>query len=445
MSQDIQQTMEVSLRDIILSNSSFGPSEISDLIDRINADYAQFNELRDLAQQLEMQSDRTPATNVRLGVSQFLLGRYADAVQTLRNADSGALAYFYMGKSHFCQNQFDQAMTAFESAKTGGYDADTCNLAIAESKRQSGDIEGAMSILDNMFGPVEQTSEYLYQRGATVALRGDNPDEVIRLYERAVEVNERHCGALFGLGLENDRRGNDEKAIELYQRAASVFPTNVGVLLNLGILYEDYEQYDRAKGCYDRVLEQEPNNDRARLFRMDSIASTDGHYDHEEEQRRERLAQVLNIPVSQFELSVRSRNCLQKMGIVSLGDLTQVTEQELLNSKNFGETSLVEIREMLSNKGLAIGQLSKESVKEPEPLDLSHLSEEEQALMERPIADLNLSVRARKCMTRLGLATIGELARKSGDELLECKNFGVTSLNEIREKLTEMSLKLRGD
>lgn len=445
MSQDIQYPVEVSLRDIILSNSSFGPSEISDLVERINADYSQFNELRDLAQQLEMQTDRTPATNVRLGVGQYLLGRYADAIETLRNADSGALAYFYMGKSHFCRNQFADAITAFESAKTGGYDADACNLAIAESRRQSGDVEGAMSILDNMFGPVEQTSEYLYQRGATIALRGDNPDEVIRLYERAVEVDERHCGALFGLGLENDRRGNDEKAIELYQRAASVFPTNVGVLLNLGILYEDYEQYDRAKGCYDRILEHDPNNGRARLFRQDAVASTDGHYDHEEEQRRERLAQVLNIPVSQFELSVRSRNCLQKMGIVSLGDLTKVTEQELLGSKNFGETSLIEIREMLANKGLSIGQLSSDSAKEPEPLDLSHLSEEEQALMERPIGDLNLSVRARKCMTRLGLATIGELVRKSGDELLECKNFGVTSLNEIREKLTEMNLKLRGD
>ena len=48
-------------------------------------------------------------------------------------------------------------------------------------------------------------------------------------------------------------------------------------------------------------------------------------------------------------------------------------------------------------------------------------------------------------MVRLSLATIGELIRKTGDDLLECKNFGVTSLNEVREKLTTMGLKLRGD
>jgi DNA-directed RNA polymerase subunit alpha len=41
--------------------------------------------------------------------------------------------------------------------------------------------------------------------------------------------------------------------------------------------------------------------------------------------------------------------------------------------------------------------------------------------------------------------TIGDLLRKTGDDLLECKNFGVTSLNEVREKLAELGLKLRGE
>ena len=38
-----------------------------------------------------------------------------------------------------------------------------------------------------------------------------------------------------------------------------------------------------------------------------------------------------------------------------------------------------------------------------------------------------------------------QFLRKTGDDLLECKNFGVTSLNEVREKLTIKGLKLRGD
>ncbi len=132
------------------------------------------------------------------------------------------------------------------------------------------------------------------------------------------------------------------------------------------------------------------------------------------------------------------------MGVRTLGDLTRTSEQELLASKNFGETSLVEIKEMLHSKGLELGQFATDS-KQPEPADFSNLSADEQALLGKPVNDLNLSVRARKCMVRLGIGTISELVRRTADELLECKNFGVTSLNEVREKLTIQGLKLRGE
>jgi DNA-directed RNA polymerase subunit alpha len=133
------------------------------------------------------------------------------------------------------------------------------------------------------------------------------------------------------------------------------------------------------------------------------------------------------------------------MGVRTLGDLTRTSEAELLASKNFGETSLVEIRDMLHSKGLELGQFATE-VKPAEPtVDLALMSPDEQAMLDRPISDLNLSVRARKCMARLGLTMIGELIRRTGDDLLECKNFGVTSLTEVREKLTTLGLKLRGD
>jgi DNA-directed RNA polymerase subunit alpha len=133
------------------------------------------------------------------------------------------------------------------------------------------------------------------------------------------------------------------------------------------------------------------------------------------------------------------------MGIMTLADLGTHTEQDLLESKNFGETSLVEIREMLTLKGLKLGLFAQEK-QAPDTFDVSSLSPEAQAVLERSVTDLNLSVRARKCMNRLNIQTIGELVRKTADEMLECKNFGVTSLNEIREKLlATFNLKLRGE
>jgi DNA-directed RNA polymerase subunit alpha len=373
-----------------------------------------------------------------------LLGRYKDAVETLRTSDSGALAHFYMGKSHFALGEFDQAISCYEAARQAGYNTDDCTLACAAATRCLRKAADALAMLDQLSGAVEQTAEYLYQRGATVAVLGGNPDEVVRLYERAVEADETHSGALFGLALENDRRGNDGEALDLYKRSAKRFPPHVGSLMNLGLIYEDREQYDLAVQCYQRVLEVDPTNERAALFLKDAQASSDMYYDEDAAKHRDRMSQVLGIPVTDFELSVRSRNCLQKMDINTLGDLCGCTEQELLASKNFGETSLIEIREMLSSKGLRLGQLAVEKAA-AEVFEPESLSADEQAMLNRPVSDLNLSVRARKCMIRLGITTIGELVRRSGDDLLECKNFGVTSLNEVREKLTTHSLKLRGD
>jgi DNA-directed RNA polymerase subunit alpha len=135
------------------------------------------------------------------------------------------------------------------------------------------------------------------------------------------------------------------------------------------------------------------------------------------------------------------------VGIRTLGDLTRITEASLLASKNFGETSLEEIRAIMSAKGLRVGQSLEQGAAYTEQRyrPPTTLSPEEQAVLNRPVTELNLSVRARKCMNRLNLNTIGELVNRSGDELMEAKNFGVTSLNEVKEKLAALGLKLRGD
>ncbi|MEX2171445.1 MAG: DNA-directed RNA polymerase subunit alpha C-terminal domain-containing protein [Pirellulales bacterium] len=439
------QTLESELKQIVLSTTAFGPKEIERIVGAISENYGNYRILRDAAQELENQPGRSPAMQARLGVCLYLLGRYSDAIQKLVHSDGGALTHFYLGKSYLALDRYAEALTAYESAEKAGYDRDIVKLARAEAMRYSGDAAGSLKLLDSLSGAVEQSGEYLYQRSATVAVSGDNPTEVVALLERAVAANPMHGGALFSLALENDRHGNDDFARELYERASVQFPTHIGTLLNLGVLYEDMQQYERAKQCYRRILDVFPSHSRARLYFKDADASRDMFYDEEARRRMDRLSQVLSIPVTDFELSVRSRNCLQKMGIMTLGDLTQSTELELLASKNFGETSLIEIREMLSSKGLELGQFAN-TRREEEPLyDPESMSADERAMLDRPISDLNLSVRARKCMVRLGLNTIGELLRRTGDDLLECKNFGVTSLNEVREKLTIQGLRLRGD
>ncbi|HZU96111.1 MAG TPA: DNA-directed RNA polymerase subunit alpha C-terminal domain-containing protein, partial [Planctomycetota bacterium] len=212
-------------------------------------------------------------------------------------------------------------------------------------------------------------------------------------------------------------------------------------LLNLGNLYEDRADYDKATDCYRQVLRFSPSHARARLFLKDAEASKTMFYDEDLERRADRRSMILKIPVTDFELSVRSRNCLNKMNVKTLGDLIQMTEAELLAHKNFGETSLMEVKQMLAQKGLRLG-MGKMDVNALAmgPEQKQNIPEE---VLKKPVADLELSVRSRKCMERLNIETLGDLIEKTEAELLAAKNFGQTSLSEIKQRLEEHGLRLK--
>ena len=67
------------VRDVVVSNHSFGPNEIQQLCRTISEDYTQLGILRDAVAELQLVPDRSPAQSVRLGVCQYLLGRFSEA------------------------------------------------------------------------------------------------------------------------------------------------------------------------------------------------------------------------------------------------------------------------------------------------------------------------------------------------------------------------------
>ncbi|MBO6936552.1 MAG: DNA-directed RNA polymerase subunit alpha [Deltaproteobacteria bacterium] len=76
----------------------------------------------------------------------------------------------------------------------------------------------------------------------------------------------------------------------------------------------------------------------------------------EPEADEEPLNENLFRSVEELELSVRSANCLQNANIHLIGELVQKTEAEMLKTKNFGRKSLKEIKEILQDMGLGLGQ-----------------------------------------------------------------------------------------
>ncbi|MEC8412924.1 MAG: DNA-directed RNA polymerase subunit alpha C-terminal domain-containing protein [Planctomycetota bacterium] len=290
-------------------------------------------------------------------------------------------------------------------------------------------------------GDVAKAQE-LHQRGMASEAEGDRI-AAIAAYREAVAESPL-TESRFRLAWLLDLMGEEEEAISLYQSLAADDQPHINSLINLAILLEDRGEYDEAMRTLRPVLESNPNHPRARMFQRDCEASESMLFDEDTERDQGRFNTMLDTPVTDFELSVRARNCLKKMNIRTLGDLLKVSEAELLSYRNFGETSLVEIKNMLASKGLRLGQgvdgqlrrNTNDSFEELKGLAPDHV-------LNKPISSLDLSVRARKALQLLGIGTVGDLAMRTEAELMGVKNFGSTSLDEIKERLELHNLSLR--
>jgi len=109
-----------------------------------------------------------------------------------------------------------------------------------------------------------------------------------------------------------------------------------------------------------------------------------------------------------------------------------ITPGEALASAGATLRSLAELVASMSEEpqGLELGDVVDAGASSPD-LDL-------------PIEDLDLSERPSNCLKRAQINTIGELLTKTEDDLLNITNFGQKSLDEVKQKLDERGLTLRG-
>ncbi len=109
-----------------------------------------------------------------------------------------------------------------------------------------------------------------------------------------------------------------------------------------------------------------------------------------------------------------------------------ISPRDSLASAGATLRSLVDLVASLSDEpqGLELGEVASVAATSPD-LDL-------------PIEDLDLSERPRNCLKRAQINTIGELLTKTEDDLLNITNFGQKSLDEVKQKLDERGLTLRG-
>jgi len=381
-----------------------------------------------------------------VGVGLWALGRLEEAIANLATASSPEADYF-LGMCYLDSAFYARAAEAFERAKRGkGAVKRLAALGHAEAIGKGGRPDAALTSLRAIQRSHRNDPTVHYLLGFCYDHTGRYNDAVAE-YEKALELAPGHDPASFRVAYNCALRGDEGRALEHYEAIAASPTTYINALINLGVLYEDRRKFEKAIECYRRVLRADPNHSRARLYLKDAHASLDMVYDEDRQRELDRRAQLLSVPVSDFELSVRVRNCLQRMNIHTLGDLVAHTEEELLASKNFGETSLQEIKEMLVARGLRLGQEREEAVPAEAPVEAPtpELVTEppDETVLRTPISELDLSLRSRKCMERLGITTIGQLIAHTAEELLASRNFGRTSLTEIGERLTRLGLRLK--
>ena len=387
------------------------------------------------------------ADALKAGVGYLMLGRFRHALEWFDKAPGDKYRHYYAARAATGLGRLDEALAAYRQAAARGWERFEIDMLTAALHIRAGEEAAAEKLIAAHESDGQDRGEWYFVRGL-LAEKRDDRDGAIDLYEKALALSPDHASAMFRGAWLYDLRGDDEKAIELYERLGGQPRAHVNALINLAVIYEDNGQYDQAISCLRRVLAACPNHTRARLFLKDVESSQEMVIDDAVEQQTEKRDRLLETPISEFELSVRARNCLKKMSIESLGDLLKLTETELLSYKNFGETSLQEINALLRKKGLRLGQKPEEIdtvvlEEAPPPAKIS-VPPGSEALLSKPVSEMELSVRARRCLQRLNIDRLGDLIQHTEADLLATRNFGVTSLNEIKARLTEYGLSLAG-
>ncbi len=387
----------------------------------------------------EKNTQETKSNTLILGICLWILGKQEEAIETLTVLKTNKFVCYFLGKCYQELEDYENALYYFERSKLTDEEEFQIQIDIAETQRMSGDSQGALKLIQKLSKGHDDEANLHFQWAHCLDNLGEY-EEALTHYNRALEINPSHSNSLFRLAYDYDLNGDDEKALEYYKKCTEDTPIHTNAMINLGLLYEDNDDYEKAISCYSAVLKSYPNHEIARLYLGDAKAGINMLYDEDKEKKQDEETEVLNIPISDFELSVRSKNCLERMNIITLADLTKVTEFELLSYKNFGETSLTEIKNILNPKGLRLGQAVEEIKTAEIFIDADTGGDEDN--LSKTISEMELSKDCGNAINQMGIETISDLISRTETELLKQDGFTQAYVDEVIDQLNGLGLKL---
>ncbi len=193
-----------------------------------------------------------------------------------------------------------------------------------------------------------------------------------------------------------------------------------------------------------------------REFRLDMMAQRGrGYRTAEENEKEEKETGVIAID-SNFSPVTRVRYKVEETRVGKMTNFDKLNLEVWTNGAVTPDSALVEaakiyrkhlnpfVHYLQPGAGILATEGSEPSASRVGMVDLPVDGGGGAALLDQPITTLNLSVRARNCLDAENIRTIRQLVKLSEQELLELRNFGQTSLKEVKLKLGESGLALAG-
>lgn len=147
------------------------------------------------------------------------------------------------------------------------------------------------------------------------------------------------------------------------------------------------------------------------------------------------------IPIdSIFTPVVRANYFVDKTRVDDSADYDKLTVEIWTNGSIGPKEAIGMAAKMLIDHLYSVVELSNRQMAEDYMIERK--SEESTRNLEKPIEDLDLSVRSYNCLKRAGIHTLGELIDKTEEDMMKVRNLGKKSLKEVKQKLEELGLAL---
>jgi DNA-directed RNA polymerase subunit alpha len=147
------------------------------------------------------------------------------------------------------------------------------------------------------------------------------------------------------------------------------------------------------------------------------------------------------IPVdSIYTPVVRSNYSVDKTRVDDSADYDKLSVEVWTNGSIGPKEAIGMAAKMLIDHLYSVVELSNKAM--AEDFMIERKNEESSRNLEKPIEDLDLSVRSYNCLKRAGIHTLGELIEKTEEDMMKVRNLGKKSLKEVKQKLEELNLSL---